>query len=72
MHNSQNASDRHLAIEKRAYELYLQRGATDGNDLEDWLIAEKEIGAKGHRESSSVGIPHSKVAIATRVLESTH
>ena len=30
-------------IEARAYELYLQRGHKDGHDLEDWLIAEKEL-----------------------------
>jgi hypothetical protein len=27
------------AIERRAYELYLQHGATHGNDLDDWLVA---------------------------------
>ena len=30
-------------IKARAYELYLQRGGKDGQDLEDWLIAEKEL-----------------------------
>ena len=30
-------------IEARAYELYLQRGCEDGHDIEDWLIAEKEL-----------------------------
>ena len=30
------------AIEKRAFELYLQRG-TDGHDVDDWLAAEQEI-----------------------------
>jgi DUF2934 family protein len=30
-------------IEARAYELYLQRGGKEGQDLEDWLIAEKEL-----------------------------
>ena len=28
-------------IEKRAYELYLERGKEDGHDVEDWLAAEK-------------------------------
>ena len=31
----------HLA--QRAYELYLARGGEDGRDLEDWLIAEREL-----------------------------
>ncbi|MGH2396247.1 MAG: DUF2934 domain-containing protein [bacterium] len=30
-------------IERRAYELYLGRGATDGHALEDWLQAEREL-----------------------------
>ena len=30
-------------IAERAYELYLARGATDGRDWEDWLIAEREV-----------------------------
>jgi len=30
-------------IRKRAYELYEQRGRTDGHELDDWLQAECEI-----------------------------
>jgi hypothetical protein len=30
-------------IQQRAYELYEQRGRTDGHDLDDWLQAEREI-----------------------------
>ena len=30
-------------IEKRAYELFMSRGYQHGNDLGDWLIAEKEV-----------------------------
>ena len=30
-------------IQKRAYELYEQRGRTDGHDLDDWLQAEQEL-----------------------------
>jgi hypothetical protein len=30
-------------IEQRAYELYLERGRADGQDLADWLAAEKEL-----------------------------
>ena len=29
-------------IRRRAYELYEQRGRTDGHDAEDWLHAEAE------------------------------
>jgi hypothetical protein len=31
------------AIARRAYELFLARGAKHGNDLEDWLQAEREL-----------------------------
>jgi Protein of unknown function (DUF2934) len=30
-------------IQKRAYELYQQRGRTNGHELDDWLQAECEI-----------------------------
>jgi hypothetical protein len=30
-------------IARRAYEIYLARGAQPGHDLEDWLEAEKEL-----------------------------
>jgi len=30
-------------IQQRAYELYEQRGRTDGRDLDDWLQAECEV-----------------------------
>ena len=30
-------------IERRAYELYLERGGQDGRDLEDWLEAERQL-----------------------------
>ena len=30
-------------IAARAYELYLERGASHGQDWEDWLAAEREI-----------------------------
>jgi len=30
-------------IEVRAYEIYLNRGAEEGHDLDDWLQAEEEL-----------------------------
>ena len=35
-------------IAARAYELYLARGGTDGLDLEDWLIAEREVRSRSN------------------------
>jgi hypothetical protein len=36
-------SGRHLKIQTRAYELYLERGDGPGIELDDWLKAELEI-----------------------------
>jgi hypothetical protein len=33
-------------IAQRAYELYIQRGEDAGKDVEDWIRAEKELGAE--------------------------
>lgn len=37
-------------IELRAYEIYLKRGGNEGNALEDWLAAEKELSASSQTE----------------------
>ena len=31
------------AIGRRAYEIYVSQGATDGRDLDDWLQAERDL-----------------------------
>ncbi len=33
-------------IARRAYEIYVQRGGGNGQDVEDWLKAEKEMSVK--------------------------
>jgi hypothetical protein len=38
--------NRDQEIRRRAYELYEARDREDGHDLNDWLLAEKEINAK--------------------------
>jgi hypothetical protein len=38
-------------IRQRAYELYEQRGRTDGHDLDDWLQAER--GIKGRKANAA-------------------
>ncbi len=37
-------------IAQRAYELFLVRGATHGQDVDDWLRAERELQAAEGRE----------------------
>jgi hypothetical protein len=36
-------------LEKRAYELYLQRGTAHGRDEEDWLLAEAQLTEERNR-----------------------
>jgi len=36
-------SMREQEIRNRAYEIYLQRGGLPGYELEDWLLAEREL-----------------------------
>lgn len=49
--SSQNSGDTAAAtidrevVAHRAYELYLERGAEDGRDVDDWLTAERELRA---------------------------
>jgi hypothetical protein len=38
--NNSKTQDR---IARRAYELYVQRGRQEGNALEDWLQAERQL-----------------------------
>jgi hypothetical protein len=33
----------HREVAQRAYHLYEARGRVDGHDLDDWLLAEKEL-----------------------------
>ncbi len=42
----------HEAIAKRAYEKFLARGGKHGNDLKDWLEAERELKAEINRNPS--------------------
>jgi hypothetical protein len=36
--------DRDAEIARRAYQLYEQRGRAHGGDIDDWLLAERELG----------------------------
>jgi hypothetical protein len=40
-------------VAQRAYELYLERGAGDGRDFDDWLTAERELQNRRDREGDS-------------------
>lgn len=38
-----NSPEIRQRVEKKAYELYEQRGCTNGSDLQDWLDAEQAV-----------------------------
>jgi Protein of unknown function (DUF2934) len=40
-------------VAQRAYELYLERGAGDGQAMDDWLAAEREL-RQGTRRDTSI------------------
>lgn len=45
-------------IAARAYELYLARGAADGQDFDDWITAERELStSRSHAEDRTVPPP---------------
>ena len=39
-------------IAARAYEIYLERGATSGDHMQDWLRAERELAAPAKKSRS--------------------
>ena len=46
-----NSGPTHDQIAQRAYEIFVAHGATDGQDVEDWLRAERELqAAKGRAQ----------------------
>jgi len=57
--DSQTAEDRprREEIEVRAFQIYVERGGTHGQDMEDWLKAERELlekhGKTAHKAKSA-------------------
>ncbi|MGA2431294.1 MAG: DUF2934 domain-containing protein [Candidatus Acidiferrum sp.] len=49
-------------IEERAYELYLERGGQDGDDLADWLAAERELTEFPEQDNSGAPKPRPNTA----------
>jgi hypothetical protein len=42
-------------VRRRAYELYMARGAVDGDDVADWMAAERELTARLRAGTDDVG-----------------
>jgi len=43
-------------IRLRAYEIYLERGSLPGNELDDWLQAEREVDGRTPQRDESTDI----------------
>jgi hypothetical protein len=51
--SSSSSVDLAAQIRERAYQLYLERGSTPGNENEDWLRAEHEVlSRKNHQQTA--------------------
>jgi hypothetical protein len=48
----------HDEIRRRAYEIYVERGGLPGQELEDWLQAEREIESATHFMRATIGEKH--------------
>ena len=45
----------HEQITRRAYEIFVERGQPEGQDLEHWLEAEKQLRATGQSKNADAG-----------------
>lgn len=52
-------------IEKRAYELFLERGGKPGHAMEDWMKAEKEVRAKKETAFAKPSSPQQEGLVKT-------
>ena len=52
MNNNNEELPTHEQIERGAYQIYLEHGFHPGNDLADWLAAEKELIETSKREDA--------------------
>jgi TPP-dependent pyruvate/acetoin dehydrogenase alpha subunit len=47
----------HEAIERRAYEIYIEGGSVDGNDVANWLAAEEELMSRAEEAEAAKVAP---------------
>jgi len=57
-------------IAKRAYDIYLSRGAQDGHDLDDWLQAEIQLKKEFGSTAIASGLPACPQSVVTAAAES--
>jgi hypothetical protein len=54
MRDTNEPNVKHEEIERRAYEIYLQRGGGDGRDQDDWFAAEQELAHERRQDSEPI------------------
>ncbi len=52
MHTENKEVPTHEQITRRAYQIYLEHGFHPGNELSDWLAAEKELTEPSERQDA--------------------
>ena len=55
---STHSTPNHDEVKRRAYEIYLERGGLPGQELEDWVQAEREIESAAHFMRATIGEKH--------------
>ena len=55
---STRGTPNHDEVKRRAYEIYLERGGLPGQELEDWVQAEREIESAAHFMRATIGEKH--------------
>lgn len=50
----ESADDVDGEVSREAYDLYQQRGATDGHDIDDWMEAERRVRERRQRGTGPV------------------
>jgi hypothetical protein len=60
MRTERETAPSHEKIAYRAYEIYLENGFQDGNDLADWFAAERQL--TGYEGRETVNASASKTA----------
>jgi hypothetical protein len=68
MHNNNEELPTHEQMERRAYQIYLEHGFHPGNDLADWLAAEKEL-TELSESGGGVRISHPQACESTQQRE---
>ena len=63
MRDTRSGEPTRTDIERRAYQLYLQREKADGGAIEDWIQAEKELNEDFTRNKGLESVSHDHTSV---------